>query len=600
MGRTRTALASVVKLKQQIHLAKERKKYLEEYLQKLHQSYSKGKISYSFYIETLHLHRDGKTIEKWIHYYENYILECQDLIKKSRRKLIKKNLALLIFSSVFLFLLFSLSFYIQPELTGFLVQEIPEVVTDGNATIETIQQTAVLGQPVKWIKTISLDKPSKTKIRLPIEATNISVNKITSYSEQEEALQNRTSPSQGEPSSSETKFTITGAVIEVEGEGFLSKFFRNIGKITGGAIGVETKVQEIEINDSSLKYKVEYETPAPYAIEEEIERGKRVKIIGPETVHYENVLAFTTLDESLNLKNPANVKIRWVEKDTFISPTSVQDLDGNGIYDYVEWIVPSLSTQTFEIIVITKAEHLDSNREFISDIYESVKELDDVWSEEISDGDYVRVTFEIPLTSNRDITIYPRIVSGSPRIEVYEVGSDSIIAEFTNINSNQYNKVFLTNLQESQDTFDLRIVGGSIEFDYIIDPTPAWFNTNWMLRVNITIQSSQITSTLTNFPVYVNLSDLGASFFSNSNTDCTDLRVTESDGTTETAREVVFCDTAADTGELHFLADSLSSSVDTVFWIYYNNSAAIEPAADSTFGSQNVWNIGYIALYHLQ
>ncbi|MCH8874590.1 hypothetical protein IH824_17800, partial [candidate division KSB1 bacterium] len=186
---TRTALAGVVELEQQIRIAKQRKNYLEEYLQKLHQSYAKGKISYSFYVETIHLHRDGKTIEQWIKYYENRILEYQRLIRKNRRKTIKNNLVLLIFSSVFIFLLLTTLIYIQPELTGFLVQEaeIPEVVTDGNATFKVVtsQQQAVLGQPVKWIKTISLSNSSTVKIRLPVEATNISVNKITkSYSEE--------------------------------------------------------------------------------------------------------------------------------------------------------------------------------------------------------------------------------------------------------------------------------------------------------------------------------------------------------------------------------------------------------------------------------
>src|SRR3989344_6190731 len=82
------------------------------------------------------------------------------------------------------------------------------------------------------------------------------------------------------------------------------------------------------------------------------------------------------------------------------------DTNDNGLINYIEWITPHLSNQTFEIIIITKAEHLSSNKTFISDIYEQVKSLDNIWSETISDGDYVRVTFEIPLDNKRDITIY--------------------------------------------------------------------------------------------------------------------------------------------------------------------------------------------------
>ena len=69
------------------------------------------------------------------------------------------------------------------------------------------------------------------------------------------------------------------------------------------------------------------------------------------------------------------------------------DKDNNGKLDYIEWIVPSLSNQTYELILITKAQHLDSNRNFISDIYEEVKALDNNWSEQINDSEYVRVTF---------------------------------------------------------------------------------------------------------------------------------------------------------------------------------------------------------------
>jgi len=165
------------------------------------------------------------------------------------------------------------------------------------------------------------------------------------------------------------------------------------------------------------------------------------------------------------------VRVHWIENNTFLPTQNVLDLNDNGIYDYVSWIAPILSNQTFNIIVITKAEHLDSNRDFISDIFEEVKTLDGVWSETIPNQDYVRVTFEIPLTSNRDITLYPRVVSGNPRIEVYEFNQSELIAEFTSLNDNQYNKIFLTNLQGSQDTFDLRVVGGSVEFDHIIDPS---------------------------------------------------------------------------------------------------------------------------------
>jgi DNA-directed RNA polymerase specialized sigma24 family protein len=303
-----------------------------------------------------------------------------------------------------------------------------ENITDVNATISeenitTIQGEAVLGQPVKWKKTFSVQNPEKIKINLPKEATNI----ITKE--------------------------------------------RDTDKIeTSDLQDISQSEIELTIDAQAKDYEIEYETPAPLATEEQISQGKRVKISSPDNIHYENVLAFTNLPENLNIKNPSRVKIHWIEQDTYLSPTSIQDKDNNGIYDYIEWIAPSLSNQTFDIIVIIKAEHLDSNREFISDIYDQVYQQDDIWSEEIPNQDYVRITFEIPLNNSRDITLYPRITSGNPRIEVYEFNQTTKIAEFTNLIDNEYNKILLTNLVGEQDTFDLKIQGGSVEFDHIIDP----------------------------------------------------------------------------------------------------------------------------------
>lgn len=61
------------------------------------------------------------------------------------------------------------------------------------------------------------------------------------------------------------------------------------------------------------------------------------------------------------------------------------------------------------IIVITMAKHLDSDKNLISNIYDEVKAQDNIWSETINDGEYVRITFEEVLDSSKDITLYPRV-----------------------------------------------------------------------------------------------------------------------------------------------------------------------------------------------
>lgn len=134
----------------------------------------------------------------------------------------------------------------------------------------------------------------------------------------------------------------------------------------------------------------------------------------------------------------------------------------------------------------------------------------------------------------------------------------------------------------------------------VVLPTTEWYDGAWGCRQKLTVLASQVDEDLVDFPVYVDLADLGTEFHDKVNLDGSDIRITESDKVTEVPREVVVIDTGTETGELHFKASSLSSSQDTDFYLYYCNDAATEPAASSTFGSENVWTNGYVGVWHLQ
>ncbi len=293
------------------------------------------------------------------------------------------------------------------------------IVAEDNLSIQTTQYPAILGEKVKWKKEIKAKQ--KIEIKLPQQSEDITLIKLN---ENEEII---------------SEETFTEELVEIE--------------------------TDIDVDS----YEIEYYTPKPYAIEKDISKTiKEITIIGPEDIHYTDIIAFNYL--SIEAKAEI-VKLYWIT-DNGKEEVEIEryDLNENGLIDYIEWIVPSLSNETY-IIEIIQAEHLDSERNFISDIYEEVYKLDNIWSETIPSGDYVRVTFEQELDNTRDITVYPRIVSGTPRIEVYEINGAEIIAEFTNINSYQYNKVLLTNLEGTQDTFDLLILDGDLEFDHVLDPT---------------------------------------------------------------------------------------------------------------------------------
>jgi hypothetical protein len=119
----------------------------------------------------------------------------------------------------------------------------------------------------------------------------------------------------------------------------------------------------------------------------------------------------------------------------------------------------SFVDSNFEIIYITKAEHLDENREFIKEIYDLVKAKDNR-KISIFEGEYLRVVFERELDSSKDITIYAES-NDSSIVEVYEKNGGRVLGEF-NIKNFQEYKIFLDGLKGTQDTFDLKVVSGIV------------------------------------------------------------------------------------------------------------------------------------------
>jgi len=126
------------------------------------------------------------------------------------------------------------------------------------------------------------------------------------------------------------------------------------------------------------------------------------------------------------------------------------------------------------------------------------------------------------------------------------------------------------------------------------------FPANYNLYDEVTIDKDKVSgsSDHSNFPAYIDLPDMSAQFWANVSNGGGDIRVTLDDGTTQLPREVVSCDISGKTGELHVNVSTLQYDTDTVIRVWYNGTDT-EPAADSTYGSQNTWNSNYKAVYHM-
>lgn len=131
------------------------------------------------------------------------------------------------------------------------------------------------------------------------------------------------------------------------------------------------------------------------------------------------------------------------------------------------------------------------------------------------------------------------------------------------------------------------------DFLLMMDP---WYDSTWNKRLNVTINSSQVPGALTDYPIYVDLSDFPSTFWGNISS-CGELRVTQNDGETELPREIVSCNTTAETGEMHFKAN-LTGGTDS-FVVYFNNSAAGDYAVSHQYGRNSVWT-EFDAVYHVR
>ena len=120
-----------------------------------------------------------------------------------------------------------------------------------------------------------------------------------------------------------------------------------------------------------------------------------------------------------------------------------------------------------------------------------------------------------------------------------------------------------------------------------------WDSYGWQYRMKITVNADKVVGELHNFPVYVNLADLGSEFFDNIvNSSGLGIVVTAGDGSTRLFRELVDFDQGAGTGELHFLAPILVGGVNNDFYIYYGRVTGGD-------ANDDFWLTDYSLVQHL-
>jgi len=414
----------------------------------------------------------------------------------------------------------------------------PENIGSNSGNVSILQYKAVIGRPVKWLKKIDVVNNSNISIEIPKNSDNISVLTDEEIDRAEKEIKEyNTIVKEADRESVVRGDLITGSVASdiKKNKNWLTLFFDWIGGLEiSGNIVLEDEldsegnivdlnnltvvdVSEIVEETNAEQIAVEYYTEAPVANEINLADGKRVIVSAPSELNYSEILAYTLIDSQVPV-NDDSLDIYWYENIeeygnlsdevsellSGASPEGVRkkveyvsyDFDEDGFVDYVEWVVPHLSVQVYDVVIrISGAEHLDENRNFIEDVYNETSVLDDVWAS-VNDSEYIRVVFESELDSSRDITIY---ASGeNSRVDVYRKDGDEVLASFENINDAGFYKIYLSELDGVESVFDLRAVG-LVEFDYIIDPI------NSIEFVSPTPDNNTVTTS----PVGINVSILG-------------------------------------------------------------------------------------------
>ncbi|MFH8109718.1 MAG: NosD domain-containing protein, partial [Candidatus Aenigmatarchaeota archaeon] len=205
----------------------------------------------------------------------------------------------------------------KEELTIFEVLErienITEEILTRNITLTVVsleQEKAEINKPVKWKKVLRVINPTEKdaeiefnlELELPENSFNISVQEKESK-----------------------------AIKKLEGKSFKDKL----------------KPKE------SKEYVLTYYTEAPQAYEEVLNKYRKIIRVN-SSLHYENVLAYTEVE-----KSPRNsVRLYWLVNSERIDVTfnesfkvKLLDLDNDELIEKVEWLIPYLSEQVFEISI---------------------------------------------------------------------------------------------------------------------------------------------------------------------------------------------------------------------------------------------------------
>ncbi|MDH5461983.1 MAG: LamG domain-containing protein, partial [Candidatus Bathyarchaeota archaeon] len=285
-----------------------------------------------------------------------------------------------------------------------------------------------------------------------------------------------------------------------------------------------------------------------------------------------------------------------------------------------ESITDWLTTTNFTIRFKGGTETGDTNQ----DTWQIDVALIHVWHE---GGESYELDLEVQWTTadytrtNEELCIKTGTFSGSENIQVKVWNNTGNSWHWVmNLTANKWNNVSITSYLTAS-TFTVQFLGGTETGDitqdnWNIDATllhvwtsaSTWLS-GWDKRVKITIDHNDIDSDLSDFPVLVYLSNSSGRnnddvtfVFDEVGSNRKKIAVTKSDGTTQCYVEIDKWDDASEQAWLWVKVPSISSTIDTDLYLYFDSFQSDNTAyvgdKEST-PAQNVWNTNFKGVWHL-
>jgi hypothetical protein len=279
---------------------------------------------------------------------------------------------------------------------------------------------------------------------------------------------------------------------------------------------------------------------------------------------------------------------------------------GNESFTYSAWVYVDTNTGTWEMLV-WKGGNSDSNNGYGLETSSAVSNF----RHYISDGTTQEVSTGATIALDTWHYLVMVIDRSSDIMRFYRNGTE--VTPATDISGiNGVNSTYALSLSRSTFSLDglideVRIINGAKTLDWISteynnqNDTSSFYTVgaeetfpkNWMCKKAITLNTSEITGDLTNFPVLVNTVDLDLK--NKARPDGYDIVFSHEDGRTRLDHEIETFNSS--TGELvaWVKVPYISSTLPTIIYMHYGNSNQVFP----TENPKGVWDNDYHAVWHL-